>query len=1604
MHKKYTSKNGRLYGPYLYENKRINGKVVTRYVGKHTPSKLPFLFYLAAFFVIALVLFLVYNYYESSPTGRVSFELGIVYKPGEKLDGDLRFRIKEGELVPKDSKVFISYGNQSKELELSELVRDKTISGTFYAENSDINGEGEGYGIVGSKVIYPKIDFEMLFYTPSESPKEETPEDKKEEKIEEKEEKAEEKAEEKEEKKDEKTESQATESTASESTTTTTESAPISEESTQTEPSITGGAISETEESGDSVQGQVSYQNNFEYSIQEGQKAKIVSGSVKVNGETIPDNSVSIEISEGKAIASTDYFIDEKGFGEEYLGEYALTLYVDVETLDLYAIPEELEVKLIYGATEIAVHKEKIGISEEEPSEGEPSEKDKEKEPKEKKESKENITLEETNITEINVTDANVTTNISNLVLLNEIPTVRISFNGQTSFNLSDYFFGAESYSISILNIDAKFEGDVVTLTPEADFKGARKAKITAGSGTERLDSNEFSILVSSGAVSITTSRKKIVVGQPVKWEKNVSLETPENITVEIPVIAENITVKKIEGDIITETEPAIVSTQPLLTGGAITGEVVIELDLKKESRFVSWFKNLFRRIFRGISGRVITDLTQQSNVTQIVLEGDATEYVIEYETEAPEKFERNTSEGRLIAVSGPEELEYTDVIAFEELNNEVPVEFSHRIKVYWYNYEFDEKTEAEIEEAISKKASEVEDEEIIEETNIITQETTIPSEQNKTEDSSVTIESSEQQTNPEVSIETAETDATILGNVVLSGRAITEETNSDVNIEILGEEDIDYKKQEVAFDAYDLDSDGKIDYVEWVVPHLSTQTYEIIIEITKAEHLDANKTFISDIYNEVYQKDDVWSEPIYHNEYVRVWFEKNLTSDKDITVYARNNESSNSLIEVYNYNSTDKIVDFPVINETGYYKIYLTNMNGSSDVFDLRVSNLDNLSGSYLEFDHIIDPPGAGDNNWICSKNSDFTNTTCWSLGAVPVAGDNVTLNATGIGNMNVTNNTVPQYLSSFVVESGYTGRIVLNFLPFVGNWSGPDVGAGTNEWNVTNNISIYGGVINVSADYPFNKTAEGSGQVWRSLNGNITIGSGVTINGQGLGFPASEGPGVTDTANEGGAHGGRAMSHAAVLNPRNVYGNASAPITPGSGGTHRAGGSAIKLESIDGERIIVNGLINMNGIDTFSGSLSTGAGGSIWLRAKSIKGKGKLTADGGGTMRSAGGGGRIRFDFNNTLSYSGSINVRGSFGTEGGVYSDMRSQFGSFSFSSQLHDSNNYTYPSTWDINGSFGLAAGNYTILGDLNISRKDNARTVLVVKSSFPNNLTLNGEGVVLNVTGNVIIEDGSLIDGSGEGLKEQVGPGRGGTSQGGPHGGAGGGNTRAIYGNLKNPYSLGSGGDEGTGGGAVYIHTNGSVIINGKILVNGFNMTCTACASGAGGSIFIEANNITGNGTIDAGGGTFLQRGAGGGGLIALVANTITYDGLIKNDGGLMTAAGATGINGSGGTVYINGTASMNSTVNVTTWGKNGGNITIFAPLMYLEGMFNATSYDFGLTNGSINLSYSNCNSVVKHSSFLPNTTYNYNLGCVAGDATPPNATIIFPLNKTYGLA
>src|SRR3990172_6077222 len=170
-----------------------------------------------------------------------------------------------------------------------------------------------------------------------------------------------------------------------------------------------------------------------------------------------------------------------------------------------------------------------------------------------------------------------------------------------------------------------------------------------------------------------------------------------------------------------------------------------------------------------------------------------------------------------------------------------------------------------------------------------------------------------------------------------------------------------------------DIDGNGIVDRMEWIVPQLSEQEFIIegIIKITKAIHLDANRESIEDVYPQVKKRDNIWTNPIPANDFVRVTFEKSLTNGNDITIFARSNYS-NASIEVYEKDGNNLLASFGSINQDKKYRILLTNLNGTHTTFDLKIV------GNPVEFDFIVDPsPITFDNNSSAKNN---TSTIRWS------------------------------------------------------------------------------------------------------------------------------------------------------------------------------------------------------------------------------------------------------------------------------------------------------------------------------------------------------------------------------------------------------------------------------------------------------------------------------------------------------------------------------------------------------------------------------------------------------------------------------------------------
>jgi hypothetical protein len=177
--------------------------------------------------------------------------------------------------------------------------------------------------------------------------------------------------------------------------------------------------------------------------------------------------------------------------------------------------------------------------------------------------------------------------------------------------------------------------------------------------------------------------------------------------------------------------------------------------------------------------------------------------------------------------------------------------------------------------------------------------------------------------------------------------------------------------------------------------------------------------------------------------------------------------------------------------------------------------------------------------------------------------------------------------------------------------------------------------------------------------------------------------------------------------------------------------------------------------------------------------------------------------------------------------------------------------------------------------------------------------------------------GNIVPGAGSGINTEN-PGWGGA--GGTYGGQGGRGRSDIelgqaYGSIDHPQQLGAGGGGspcggcnrpgGTGGGLIHIITT-DLIINGAITANGQSISNNTeiGGGGSGGSIYINANSISGSGILQARGGegtiiNFYKSGAGGGGRIAL-----HYENLALPLSRISTKGGEQFYPGAAGTIYL----------------------------------------------------------------------------------------------------
>ena len=218
---------------------------------------------------------------------------------------------------------------------------------------------------------------------------------------------------------------------------------------------------------------------------------------------------------------------------------------------------------------------------------------------------------------------------------------------------------------------------------------------------------------------------------------------------------------------------------------------------------------------------------------------------------------------------------------------------------------------------------------------------------------------------------------------------------------------------------------------------------------------------------------------------------------------------------------------------------------------------------------------------------------------------------------------------------------------------------------------------------------------------------------------------------------------------------------------------------------------------------------------------------------------------------------------------------------------------------VNAQFANCPGD-TVNGwwDINNTQTVNTTTIICEYINISNGgrLYVNSsiDNATVNITvGNLTIQNGGEINGTGTGFlnssSQKTSVGR----SGGSHGGRGGttvgaGSSGSQYGNALEPRTLGSSGGAGdiagdAGGGSVLINVsnitwvNGTIAINGEPRKTGFD---NGGGGGAGGSLYLDTDQLYGNGTLQAMGGqgrdTSSDGSSGGGGRIAVYYKTIGF--------------------------------------------------------------------------------------------------------------------------------
>ena len=538
--------------------------------------------------------------------------------------------------------------------------------------------------------------------------------------------------------------------------------------------------------------------------------------------------------------------------------------------------------------------------------------------------------------------------NIRPLKIIDKIPDIKIVKGGSYELHINDFIENADEFYFKQTEdiLTTSFDR-IITIQPKENFIGTREGKIIAVNELGIVESNTFKIIVfEAGEIPAPEKPANITP------EENISIKDfQENITIPGNITTLDITTN---ATIITQQYNAVIG-KPVKWKKEITPKTLGNLTLKlpKEAENITVKKSSNEQVLFSDKQEASQEDLSPSQEKPLVSDDkknegiETTAGVTGITGKVTYKIKESESKGILAIIINFFRNFFSRISAgitgrvVEDINETEEIEVEIEIdEIIEYEIEYETPAPYSIEENIERGKR----------VNVVGPET-------------------------------------IHYENVLVFTNLSEELNirNPSKVKIYWRENDNYLPIETI---QDLNNNGIYDYIEFIAPSLSNQTFDIIL-ITKAEHLDKNREFISDIYEEVKELDENWSETINNNDYVRVTFERNLTKNNDITILPRT-ISRNPRIEVYEINGTEKIAEFTQINDNSYNKVFLDGSSGtglgnkSQDTFDLKI-----IDGS-LQLDHIIDPTQLFFENFEAGNLNNWNNTALWAIATDRAIGTN--------------------------------------------------------------------------------------------------------------------------------------------------------------------------------------------------------------------------------------------------------------------------------------------------------------------------------------------------------------------------------------------------------------------------------------------------------------------------------------------------------------------------------------------------------------------------------------------------------------------------------------